>query len=230
MGNIVMNPAPGVEGRRVRSPIENKYRSRYSPDMNGKAPADDNKLLLNPLRREFLKRSGSGLLAVQLGGVLQWLTPRQARAEEVPLRILTASEQTTLEALGDTLLPGATEAGLAHFVDHHLSVPAPDCLLLVRYLDVPPPFAAFYRAGLSALDQVAINLHGYPFEQIAPDQRTALVQVMSRENPPRWEAPPAPFFYYVTRSDAVDVVYGTEEGFKSLDVPYLAHIRPPTRW
>ncbi len=185
---------------------------------------------MDPERREFMKRSGSGLLAVQMGGVLQWLTPRRARAEQAPLRTLSGNERATLEALGDTLLPGAAEAGLAHFVDHHLSVPAPDCLLLVRYLDVPPPFAAFYQAGLAALDQVAMKRHGFPFEKIAPEQRTALVGVMSREDPSGWEGPPAPFFYYVTRSDAVDVVYGTEAGFELLDIPYLAHILPPSRW
>ncbi len=181
-------------------------------------------------RREFLKRSGSGLLAVQISGVLQWLTPREARAQQAPLGILTANERATLEALGDTLLPGAAEAGLAHFVDHHLSVPAPDCLLLLRYLDVPPPFAAFYQAGLAALEQAAMNLHGTRFADLTTDQRTALVGIMSKENPPGWAGPPAPFFYYVTRSDAVDVVYGTEAGFELLDIPYLAHIAPPSRW
>ena len=32
------------------------------------------------------------------------------------------------------------------------------------------------------------------------------------------------------RSDAVDVVYGTEGGFEELGIPYLAHIRPPADW
>lgn len=181
-------------------------------------------------RREFLRRTGSGLLAVHVAGSLQWLTPRDARAAGAALQVLNAGEQAALEALGDTLLPGAAQAGLAHFVDHHLAVPAPDCLLLLRYLDVPPPYADFYRAGLAALDAAARATHGKLFTQLDAGARSALVQVMSTENPAGWEGPPASFFYYVTRSDAVDVVYGTEEGFKSLDVPYLAHIPPATRW
>ena len=32
------------------------------------------------------------------------------------------------------------------------------------------------------------------------------------------------------RSDAVDVVYGTPEGFAKLGVPYMPHIMPPTSW
>jgi hypothetical protein len=45
-----------------------------------------------------------------------------------------------------------------------------------------------------------------------------------------WHDPPPPFFYFVSRADAVDVVYGTLEGFRRLRVPYLAHIRPTEPW
>jgi Gluconate 2-dehydrogenase subunit 3 len=181
-------------------------------------------------RRQFLTRTGSGLLAVQVGGTLQWLTPRAARAAGTAMQVLTPAERQALEALAETLLPGAAEAGIAPFIDHHLAVPAPDCLLMLRYLDVPPPFVDFYRAGLRALDAAAGQPHGKTFAELDTATRTALVQAMGQENPQGWDGPPAPFFYYVLRADAVDVVYGTEEGFKALDVPYLAHIPPPTPW
>ena len=45
-----------------------------------------------------------------------------------------------------------------------------------------------------------------------------------------WQGPPAGLVYFVLRSDAVDVVYGTMEGYESLGVPYLAHIAPDKRW
>ncbi len=45
-----------------------------------------------------------------------------------------------------------------------------------------------------------------------------------------WQGPPGPFVYLVTRSDAVDVVYGTMEGYESLGIPYMAHIVPERRW
>ena len=45
-----------------------------------------------------------------------------------------------------------------------------------------------------------------------------------------WEGPPAGFFYFVLRSDAVDVVYGTKTGFEVLGVPYMAHIEPTSDW
>ena len=37
-------------------------------------------------------------------------------------------------------------------------------------------------------------------------------------------------FYMCLRSDAVDVVYGTPEGFEKLNVPYTQHILPPEGW
>lgn len=181
-------------------------------------------------RREFLRKGGLGLLLFQIDGVARWLTPREARAENLPLEVLTMPEMRTLEAFGETLLPGATEAGIAHFVDKHLSVPAADSLLMIRYLDVPPPYAAFYRAGLASLDRFAEAQQGAPFAALSAEARTALVRAMSGASPEGWEGPPAPLFYFTVRADAVDVVYGTMEGFEKLGVPYMAHIEPPTRW
>jgi len=45
-----------------------------------------------------------------------------------------------------------------------------------------------------------------------------------------WDGPPAGFIYFVLRSDAIDVLYGTPEGFERLGVPYMAHIQPPAGW
>jgi len=45
-----------------------------------------------------------------------------------------------------------------------------------------------------------------------------------------WQGPPQGFVYFVLRSDAVDVVYGTVEGYEALGVPYQAHIMPLKRW
>ena len=45
-----------------------------------------------------------------------------------------------------------------------------------------------------------------------------------------WKGPAGPFVYGMLRSDAVDVVYGTEEGYEALGVPYMAHIAPERRW
>ena len=74
-------------------------------------------------RRDFLKGTATGVFAFTVGGVAVLLSPRDARAPNVPFRLLNAHEAQTIEALGETLVPGARAAGIAHFVDQQLSVP-----------------------------------------------------------------------------------------------------------
>jgi len=185
---------------------------------------------MNLDRRGFLKSSTMGLMAFQLGGSQVLLTPREARAKQVPFQVLRPDEVGALEALGDVLLPGAREAGIAHFVDHQLAAEPADCLLLIRYLDVPPPYISVYRPALAALNAASEAVHDAPFTELGAEDAAALVGVMGQQNPEGWSGPPAPMFYFVARSDAIDVVYGTEEGFERLDIPYMAHIRPIEKW
>jgi len=184
-------------------------------------------------RRTLLKAAtvgggvaGLGLIAWQVAGRREWISPREAKARGAPLKVLSSDEAATLEAFGDVLLPGASAAGIASFVDHHLAIDAVQSLLTVRYLDLPPPYAPFYKDGLKALDAAA----GGRFADLAPDRATAFVKQIAFTVPPTWRGPPSPMLYFAVRSDAVDVVYGTKEGFEKLGVPYMAHIEPPTKW
>jgi hypothetical protein len=181
-------------------------------------------------RREFMHQTGLGLVLVGTGAGERWLTPRAARAEGAPVNVLDSLEVQTLEAFGETLLPGAREAGIAQYVDHHLSVEPSMSFLMLRYLDVPPPYAPFYKLGLANLNLAAHAAAGKPYAELGAEAQTDLVTRLSRENPPDWQGPPAPLFYFALRSDAVDVVYGTVEGFAKLGVPYMPHILPPTKW
>src|SRR6516162_6092691 len=97
-------------------------------------------------RRDIIKGAALGALAFTAGGVEVFLTARQARAQNVPFRLLKANEAETIEVLGETLVPGARAAGVAHFIDHQLSVPPGEALLEARILNVRPPYANFYRA------------------------------------------------------------------------------------
>ncbi len=45
-----------------------------------------------------------------------------------------------------------------------------------------------------------------------------------------WTGPGGSFVYTILRTDAVDVVYGTMEGYAALGIPYQAHIVPERRW
>ena len=65
-------------------------------------------------RRALMKGAAIGALAFTVGGVEVLLTPSSARAQGVPLRTLTAAQAATLDALGETLVPGALQAGISH--------------------------------------------------------------------------------------------------------------------
>jgi hypothetical protein len=45
-----------------------------------------------------------------------------------------------------------------------------------------------------------------------------------------WQGPTGSFVYLVLRSDAVDVVHGTMDGYEALGIPYMPHIAPEKRW
>jgi hypothetical protein len=181
-------------------------------------------------RRNFLKCAALAVVAVKVGTATKLLTPRQARAEAIPYQVLNAEQVKTLEALGDTLLPGAAAEGIAHFVDSQLAVDPGNSLLMLRYADVPPPFAPFYQDGITAFKNYAIARFEQRFSELEADARKTLVAEIASANPADWSGPPAPLFYFVVRADAVDVVYGTVAGFDKLGIPYLPHIYPPSRW
>jgi len=183
-------------------------------------------------RRSFLRQGAAGalLLTFNLGGCEKKLTPADARAVGVKYRTLTQAEVTTLEALGDVLVPGSSKNGLAHFVDHQLSGDPADSMLMIKYLRVPPPFTDFYRAGLKSVESSAQAEFGTSMARLTAEQGTALVAKMSAGTLKAWEGPPAPFFFFVLRNDSVDVTFGTQQGFEQLGVPYMAHIPPPSPW
>jgi hypothetical protein len=181
-------------------------------------------------RRRFMQGAALGALAFTVGGVETLLTPRLARAQGVPLRTLRAEDAETLEALGETLVPGARQAGIVHFVDQQLSVPPEQALLEARILNVRPPYVNFYRAALGAVERASSALNGKRFAALDATAQHDFVDRMRQNKIDGWQGPAGSFVYLVTRSDAVDVVYGTVDGYAQLKIPYMAHIEPKTRW
>jgi hypothetical protein len=181
-------------------------------------------------RRVFLKGAGMGVLAFTVGGASVMMTPGEARAQGVPYRLLKASEAETIEALGETLVPGARQAGVAHFIDSQVSVPPGEALLEARQLNVKPPFINFYRAAIAAVDKAAEARSGHRFAVLGPDEQHAFIDAMRQNKIEGWQGPPGGFVYLVLRNDALDVVYGTMEGYEAFGVPYMPHIAPDRRW
>ena len=143
-------------------------------------------------RRAFMKGAAIGALAFTVGGVEVLLTPSVARAQGVPLRTLTAAQAATLDALGETLVPGALQAGISHFVDQQISIPAEEALLEARILNVRPPYANFYRAALGAVDRASQALNGRGFAQLGEAEQRGFVDNMRQNKIEGWQGPAGP--------------------------------------
>jgi hypothetical protein len=174
-------------------------------------------------RRAFMRGAGIGALAFTVGGAEVLLTAAQAREQGVPLRMLTSDEARTLEAVGETLALGARQAGIAHFVDQQLALPPGYALLTLRISEVRPPYVDFYRAALGGIDRASQTLLGRKYADFtAAEQRQNKIE--------SWQGPSQSFVYGTLRNDAIDVAYGTVEGFARLGVPYMPHILPERSW
>jgi len=71
---------------------------------------------------------------------------------------------------------------------------------------------------------------GKGFAALSADERYAFIDQLRQNKIEGWQGPPPGQVYFVLRSDAVDVVYGTMEGYASLGIPYMPHIAPTKRW
>ena len=184
-------------------------------------------------RRDFLRRSahGGAALAVLAGAACATRPASFApKSSASALRTVNRSEAGTLAVLGEALLPGSVAAGLVSYIDCQISGPPQDSMLMAKYLGVNAPFVDFYRSGLAAAEAAAVREFGSPVTSLSALEARTLIGHMATGGVPHWQGPPSGLFYFVLRSDAVDVTYGTIAGFDRLGVPYMAHITPPTRW
>ncbi len=180
-------------------------------------------------RRNFIRQSGLALSYTVAGRTLL-LTPREAYARDMPFSVLDQAEVETLETICDHLLPGARENGVAHFVDRQLPLDPDDSLLFIKSFNVQPPYADFYRSALAEISRTSETAYGKSIIDLDPSGAASLIESLRDGNVPGWSGPPPPLVYHALRNDAVDVVYGTMEGFADLGIPYLAHIEPPRAW
>jgi hypothetical protein len=181
-------------------------------------------------RRDFVSGAALGALVFTVAGAEVLLTPREARAQGVPFRVLEPQEVATLEAVGETLAIGARQDGIAHFVDQQLTQPPAHALLSLRVTEARPPYVNFYRAALGGIDRASQALHQHGFAALDASQQHDLVDRLRQGKLEGWQGPAQAFVYGTLRNDAVDVVYGTVEGFARLGIPYMPHILPERSW
>jgi hypothetical protein len=134
---------------------------------------------------------------------------------------LTAAQCGALESVGDALVPGALQAGLAPFIDSQLALGS-GSKLIAKYLGVDPLGQLSFYRGIA--DNLITSLAR---PETTPEQ---LIGAMATDAVTDWAGPPASYAFFVLRADALDVTYGTPEGFTTLDIPYGAHIRPEAYW
>ena len=117
-------------------------------------------------------------------------------------------------------MPGAATAGLAAYIDLQLQA-GDQSLLIGKYLGVDTSAqSGFYQA---AADNVIAMT----------DERTSMqtfIANMAGDTLSDWIGAPASYVLFVLRADALDVTYGTPEGFENLGIPYMAHIMPEQPW
>ena len=175
----------------------------------------------NTIKRRNLIAGGAATLGFYLiGGRLTQATAAEATAKGFTPRALSQTQVTALEAIADVLVPGAKAQGIAAYIDSQLAS-GDDSKLIAKYLGVGTPGQkGFYSAALdAALKQ--------PQLREAPE---AFTRALATDSVNDWQGPPGSYFTFVLRADALDVVYGTPEGFESIGVPYMAHIQPETKW
>jgi len=170
-------------------------------------------------RRHLLSRGTAAGFFVVAGQCL-WLTPREAEARVFEPQVLSTEQCKALSMLGDALVPGAADAGLAAYIDLQLQA-GDESLLIGKYLGVDTSAQTeFYRA---AADNV----------MSLTDENTSVhtfVTSMATDSLSEWVGPPASYVLFVLRADALDVTYGTQEGFEKLGIPYMAQIKPDKPW
>jgi len=174
---------------------------------------------------------GSGVtLAYKLLGGSLLLTPREARARNIPLEKLTNTEVATLEVLAEGLVPDSVDAGVSHFIDYNLSLAANDCMLIAKYFQVPTPYLDFYRTGLALCETLGMEKNEGGLKALDSAELHQFLTTMGQTDSSMDSNFNLALFYLCLRSDAVDVVYGVPEGFARLGIPYMAHIDPPENW
>jgi hypothetical protein len=168
-------------------------------------------------------------LTFKVGGASLLMTPAEAKAQDVPLRNLKRTQAHRLERLAEAMVPGSAAAGVVQFIDHQLGEDPNEALLIAKYFQVPLPYVNFYAGGAGATEAMAKERLGKSIDELSADEAESLIREMSAPGAVFQEFPVF-LFYLCLRSDAVDVVYGTPEGFEKLNVPYMQHILPPEGW
>ena len=173
----------------------------------------------NVTRRNLLGSSVFTASFLVLGDRLT-LSPAEAVELDFTPEVLTRDQLNVIETVAEQLVPGSADAGMTAYLDAQLRA-GNDSLLIGRYLGVD------ITAQIDFYESLARNLQ----KALQTEQATSeVLSAMWTDTQANWEGPPASYMLFVLRADALDVTYGTPEGFEVLGIPYAAHIMPEKPW
>ncbi len=170
-------------------------------------------------RRDLFKILGSSLVLTAAGsGVLSPAMAQHVHAEVAAVKSLsggpsyvpkqfTKHNLETLRALGDLIVPGATEAGAAEYIDF-LSSHNGD-------------LAAIFDGGLAWVDRYMQKTHGADFLNASAAQRTELLDKLAYSKNVTPATAPGVHFWTWARNMVVDAYYTSPAGVK--DVGYMGN-------
>ena len=170
-------------------------------------------------RRDVLGSSLATASYLVLGQRLT-ITPAEAAEREFTPEVLPSAQINSIEAIAEQLVPGSVDAGIGAYLDAQLRA-GEDSLLIGKYLGVDVSRQTEFYQTLAGNLQNALDT----------EQSTSeLIAAMWSDTQTNWDGPPPSYMLFVLRADALDVTYGTPDGFKSLGIPYVAHIVPEQLW
>lgn len=170
-------------------------------------------------RRELFRIIGSSLVLTAAGsGVLSPALAQHVHAEIAAVKSLSAGPNyvpkkftrhnfLTLKKLGDIIIPGASDAGAAEFID-----------FLSSHND---QLAAIFNGGFGWLDNYMQKTYGADFLSATPAQQTELLDKLAYEKNRTPETAPGVQFWTWTRNMVVDAYYTSPAGVK--DIGYMGN-------
>jgi hypothetical protein len=165
-------------------------------------------------RRELFKIIGGSLILTATGsGVLSPALAQHVHAEIAAVKSLSGGPNylpkkftrhnfLTLKKLGDIIIPGASDAGAAEFID-----------FLSSHND---ELAAIFNGGFGWLDNYMQKTYGADFLSATTAQQTELLDKLAYEKSRTPETAPGVHFWTWTRNMVVDAYYSSPAGVKDL--------------
>ena len=165
-------------------------------------------------RRELFRIIGSSIVLTAAGsGVLSPALAQHVHAEIAAVKSLSGGPNyvpkkftphnfLTLKKLGDIIVPGASDAGAAEFID-----------FLSSHND---ELAAIFNGGFGWLDNYMQKTYGADFLNAAAAQQTELLDKLAYAKNRTPETAPGVHFWTWTRNMVVDAYYTSPAGVKDL--------------